>query len=87
MVSTRSLRRRLSRADAVRSREARLSEEIAGWAANALFPIADVPNRYANLPWRRIRKIHGLICGILFTVTVLVKWPFELVVGIDSVAR
>ena len=73
------VRRRLSRADAVRRREARLSEEITGWAASALFPISNVPNRYAKLPWRRIRKTHGLVRGTLFAATVLARWPFELV--------
>jgi hypothetical protein len=73
------LRRRLSRADALRRRDAQLSEEITGWAATALFPIADVPNRYAKLPWRRIRKTHGLVRGTLFAATVLARWPFELV--------
>jgi hypothetical protein len=70
--------RQQSRTDAVRRRDARLSEEITGWAVNALFPIPDVPNRYARLPWRRIRKTRGLICGTLFLVSLLTIWPFEL---------
>jgi|ERR1700689_2851327 hypothetical protein len=69
---------RQSRADAVRRRDARLSEEITGWAVNALFPIQGVPNRYARLPWRRIRRTRGLICGTLFVVGLLAIWPFEL---------
>ena len=72
------LRRRQSRADAVRRREDRLSEEITGWAVNALFPIPDVPDMYARFPWRRIRKTRGLICGTLFVLKLLVIWPFEL---------
>jgi hypothetical protein len=72
------LRRRQSRADAVRRREARLSEEITGWAANALFPIPGVPNMYSSFPWRRVRKTRGLICGTLFAVKLLAIWPFEL---------
>jgi uncharacterized protein with HEPN domain len=71
-------RRQQSRADAVRRREARLSEEITGWAVNALFPIRDVPNLYPRLPWRRIRKTRGLICGTLFATKLLAIWPFEL---------
>ena len=63
----------------MRRREARLSEEITGWAVNALFPIPELPNLYTNLPWRRIRKTHGVICGALFTVKILAIWPFELV--------
>jgi hypothetical protein len=80
MVIKRSalLRRRQSRADAVKKREARLSEEITGWAVNALFPIPDVPNLYGRLPWRRIRKTRGLVCGTLFVVSLLAIWPFEL---------
>ena len=70
--------RRESRADAVRRREARLAEEVTGWAVNVLFPIRDVPNLYAKLPWRRIRKTRGLICGSLFVVSLLTIWPFEL---------
>src|ERR1700733_15852534 len=69
---------RQSRADAVRRRDARLSEEITGWAVNALFPIQGVPNCYARLPWRRIRKTRGLICGTLFVVGLLTVWSFEL---------
>jgi len=72
------IRRRESRADAVRRREARLAEEITGWAVNALFPIPDVPNLYASLPWRKIRRTRGLVCGTLFVVNRLAVWPFEL---------
>jgi hypothetical protein len=78
MVIEKSCRRRQSRADAAERREARLTEEITGWAVNALFPIADVPNLYARLPWRRIRKTRGLLWGTLFLVKVLATWPFEL---------
>lgn len=79
MVEKRSLlRRRLSRANAASRREARLAEEITGWAVNALFPIPDVPNLYASLPWRKIRRTRGLVCGTLFVVNRLAVWPFEL---------
>jgi uncharacterized protein with HEPN domain len=78
MVATPSLLRRQSRADAVRRRDARLAEAITGWAANALFPLPDVPNLYARFPWRRIRKTRGLVCGTLFVVKLLAVWPFEL---------
>jgi uncharacterized protein with HEPN domain len=71
-------RRQQSRADAVKRRDARLSGEITGWAVNALFPIPHVPNIYARLPWRRIRKTRGVICGKLFVVNLLVIWFFEL---------
>jgi hypothetical protein len=64
------LRRLQSRADAARRREARLSEEIAGWAANALFLIADVPNRYAKLPGEGFEKLRvnlrNTFCGNCF---------------------
>jgi hypothetical protein len=69
---------RQSRVDAMKRREARLSEEITGWAVNALFPMRDVPNLYAKLPWRRIRRTHGLICGTLVVVNILAVWSFEL---------
>lgn len=72
------VRTRRSRADAVSRREARLSEEITGWAVSALFPIPDVPNMYAKFPWRRLRKTRGLIGGMLFAVKLLAIWPFEL---------
>jgi hypothetical protein len=72
------IRRRQSRADAAKRREDQVSEEITGWAVNALFPLADVPNRYSEFPWRRIRKTRGLIWGTLFVVKVLAIWPFEL---------
>jgi hypothetical protein len=72
------LRKRSSRHDAVGRRDARLSEEITGWAVSALFPIRDVPNMYARFPWRRLRKTRGLVCGMLFAVKLLVVWPFEL---------
>jgi hypothetical protein len=72
------IRRRQSHADAATRREAQLSEEVTGWAVNALFPLADVPNRYPALPWRRIRKTRGLLWGTLFVVKVLATWPFEL---------
>jgi uncharacterized protein with HEPN domain len=72
------VRTRQSRADAVGRRDARLSEEITGWAVSALFPIRDVPNMYARFPWRRLRKTRGLICGMLFAVELLLVWPFEL---------
>jgi uncharacterized protein with HEPN domain len=72
------LLRRQSRADAMRRRDARLSDEITGWAVNALFPIRDVPNLYAKFPWRRIRKTRGVICGTLFVVNCLAIWTFEL---------
>jgi uncharacterized protein with HEPN domain len=72
------VRRRRARADTAKRRKAQLSEEITGWAVNALFPIGDLPNRYARLPWRRIRKTRGLICGALFVVNLLTIWSFEL---------
>jgi hypothetical protein len=79
LVIEKSLRRRRrSRADAVKRQETRLSEEITGWAVNALFPIPGLTNSYARFPWRRIRKTHSLICGTIFAVRVLLIWPFEL---------
>jgi uncharacterized protein with HEPN domain len=69
---------RQSRADAVRRRDARLSEQITGWAVNALFPIPGIPNPYARFPWRRIRKTRGLICGTLFVANLLTVWSVEL---------
>jgi hypothetical protein len=72
------LRRRQSQADAVSRREARLSEEITGWAVNALFPIPDIPNIYNRFPWRRIWKTRGSVCGIFFVMNLLAIWSFEL---------
>jgi hypothetical protein len=69
---------RQARVDAMKRREARLSEEITGWAVNALFPMRDVPNLCARLPWRRIQKTRGLICGSLFVARLLAIWSFEL---------
>ena len=59
-------------------REARLSEEITGWAVNALFPIPDIPNIYAKFPWRKIWKTRGFVCGIFFVMNLLAIWSFEL---------
>jgi hypothetical protein len=70
--------RQQSRGDAVRRREARLSEEITGWAVNALFPIPEIPNVYTRFPGRRIRKTRGLIRGAIFVVNHLAIWSFEL---------
>jgi hypothetical protein len=72
------IRRRQSRTDAAKRREAQLSEKITGWVVSALFPLADVPNRYPALPWRRIRKTRGLTCGALFVISFLTIWSFEL---------
>jgi hypothetical protein len=73
-----NFRTRRSRAEAVRKLEARLSEEITGWALNAVFPIRDLPNPYARFPWRRIRKTRGSIRGAFFVINLLAIWPFEL---------
>jgi hypothetical protein len=72
------IRRRQSRADAAKRREDQLSEEITGWAVNALFPIADIPNLYTTFPWRKIWKTRGLICGTFFVINLLPIWSFEL---------
>lgn len=80
MVIERShrIRRRQSRKDAVKGRDACFSEEVTGWALNAAFPIPDVPNPYRKLTWRTIRRSRALLCGTVFIVNLLVIWPFEL---------
>ena len=64
----------------IKRRDDLFAEAVTGWATNLLFPIPHVPNRYHNLPWRRIVKSRGAIRGALFVVGILALWPFELLV-------
>jgi MEDS: MEthanogen/methylotroph, DcmR Sensory domain len=70
--------KKLARRRVAKRIDACLTEEITGWALNAIFPIPHVPDLYAKLPWRRVRRVHGAIGGIFFVALTLSVWPFEL---------